>query len=381
MTARRAPRPRFASTARSSPTCSLAAKREEWLAHGLRAEPADRRVAEDAVTELFQLAGCRSSKFTWVPSPSAGAKLILAEDYPSEIASGYASSGSAVAHLITGSRRTIIDRIHGRRLSFGHVPRTDDRVLSTLAQPLRTSLIGGVAVAIRAQVGPMPGRVTWYGQQEAHHIAYFEALLDLGKIHLSPHERRILNLQARLARSTGWWWVTDDVCIMADRPTAVHSEPLPSAEHGQRRLHRADGPAIQFADGTDTSVLHGTVVPDWVIRDPTVDRIRTERNVEVRRAAIERLGWDRFIESAALRLIDRADDPGNTGHSLDLYGTPRDWRGGGRILLATNGSVERDGTRRRYGLAVPGHFSSALDAAGWTYGLRGTDYARLARRT
>ncbi|MBD0023006.1 MULTISPECIES: hypothetical protein [Gordonia] len=46
-----------------------------------------------------------------------------------------------------------------------------------------------------------------------------------------------------------------------------------------------------------------------------------------------------------------------------------------------NGSLERDGHRRRYGLHVPSDISDAPSAAGWTYGISGADYARLVRRT
>jgi hypothetical protein len=51
------------------------------------------------------------------------------------------------------------------------------------------------------------------------------------------------------------------------------------------------------------------------------------------------------------------------------------------VLLVTNGSAERDGTRRRYGLPVPVDVPDAVAAAAWTYGLRREQYARMARRT
>jgi hypothetical protein len=101
----------------------------------------------------------------------------------------------------------------------------------------------------------------------------------------------------------------------------------------------------------------------------------------VRRSAIERIGWDTYLEQAGLRLVDTGQDPGNPGCTLELYAAPEGWQDGGRILLAVNGSRERDGRRRRYGLRVPAAFTSAIDAAGWTYGLAGADYARLLRRT
>ncbi|MFJ7724202.1 DUF6745 domain-containing protein, partial [Rhodococcus erythropolis] len=194
-------------------------------------------------------------------------------------------------------------------------------------------------------------------------------------------DRELLDVQTALADSTGWWWAFDDVCIMAERPTALHAEPIPGSAQGARRLHHSDSPAIEFVDGTKAFVLHGAIVPDWVVLDPTAERIAHERNVEIRRCAIERIGWDSYIELAGLTLVDQTDDPGNAGCLLQLYASPEGWGRSGRILLAVNGSLERDGHRRRYGLHVPGWFTSALDAAGWTYGITGTDYSRLVRRT
>lgn len=333
------------------------------------------------MAELFTLADLPTPRFHWVPSPAAGAKYLAAEGLSFDATHDYQNAASTIAALITGSRREIIERTKQRRVAAPSVQSRLDSAAATIAQPLRTSLVDGVAVAIRQLVGPMPGLVTWYGQQEAHHLAYFAALQQLRLVTCTERENRILDLQGELARSTGWWWVTDDVCVMSERPTTLHTEPTPNAANGELRMHHSTEPAVQFSDGTGTFVLHGTAVPDWVICDPSVGRISTERNAEIRRCAIERIGWDTFVRSARLRLVDRADDPGNVGQSLELYATPRGWTGRGRILLTANGSLERDGTRRRYGLAVPSHFTSALDAAGWTYGVAGRDYTRLARRT
>ena len=102
-----------------------------------------------------------------------------------------------------------------------------------------------------------------------------------------------------------------------------------------------------------------------------------EANVEVRRCAIERIGWASYIDQAGLRLVASAPDPGNPGSELRLY----DMRKETRVLLAVNGSVERDGRRRRYGLTVPGFLNDPVDAAGWTYGLSAEQYSLLVRRT
>ena len=59
------------------------------------------------------------------------------------------------------------------------------------------------------------------------------------------------------------------------------------------------------------------------------------------------------------------------GQRLVLYEVPeRLWGGRIRLLMCTNGTAERDGTRRRYGLAVPGSHQrpgrgSRMDGRAW----------------
>lgn len=259
--------------------------------------------------------------------------------------------------------------------------RAHDLVRQAIWDSLRTSLIDGVATAVKTLLPPVAMGVPWYGQQEAHRVAFFDVYRSSGCVSMWTQDHELLDASAALIVSTGWWWAFDDVCIMSERPTVLHTEPIPGSPHGERRLHRDDGPALEFADGAAAFVLGGAIVPEWVVRDPSVDRIAAERNVEVRRCAIERIGWDTYIEASGLDLIDAADDPGNAGCSLELYTTPDAWGRRSRILLVTNGSEERDGRRRRYGLYVPYWLSTAMNAAGWTYGIDGDDYARLLRRT
>jgi hypothetical protein len=116
-----------------------------------------------------------------------------------------------------------------------------------------------------------------------------------------------------------------------------------------------------------------------------------EENVEIRRCAIERLGWDRFIEDAALQQVGvTVPDPGNPGQELSLYDVPEHMYGDARVrvLLCTNGTEERDGTRRRFGLTVPAEFAHPIAAAAWAYDDPGhpvrvtpATYTQLARRS
>lgn len=378
----------------SSPDSTLisdiTAVRDEWLEHGLCTRPSDRLSAEDGVTQLYQVAGFRRPEFVWMPSPPAGLDLITSAGLSTTVSlagDGMLRASARIAAKLAESRSRMDRRVarpSSGRWRFGS-PRdfSPEGVLirAELWDSLHTSFFDGVATALRTLLPPMSGGVTWYGQQESHRIAFYDAYRRLGLAGFRRDDHELLDALTTVTASTGWWWAFDEVCVMVERPRVLCTEPTPGGVHGERRLHCDDDPAIEFIDGQAVFVHHGTIVPEWVVKDPSVERISGERNVEIRRCAIERIGWDEYIDAAGLELVDRVDDPGNPGCALGLYAMPAGWGRPGRILLVTNGSLERDGHRRRYGLHVPQWMPSALNAAGWTYGISGADYARLVRRT
>ncbi|MGY2060774.1 DUF6745 domain-containing protein, partial [Nocardia gipuzkoensis] len=180
---------------------------------------------------------------------------------------------------------------------------------------------------------------------------------------------------AEVDRLCGAWWPGERTCVVAERPRILRVEP--TGDLDEVRLHCADGPAVRYDDGWELYFWHGTRVPRWVITAPTAAAVDAETNIEIRRCAIEHLGWPAYLEQAGMRLVATAPDPGNGGFELLLYDMPRDQR----LVVATNGSLERDGTRRRYGLSVPGHFTDPIAAVAWTYGLSAAQYSLLVQRT
>jgi hypothetical protein len=184
------------------------------------------------------------------------------------------------------------------------------------------------------------------------------------------------------ANSAGHWWPTRDFVMVSDLPTAIHLEQVGPRGWGSHRLHCEDGPALAYA-GWGVYAWHGVRVPaDLIEVGWSTDRILAEPNAEIRRCAIERMGWDVFVSAAGLTQVgDAADDPGNPGHTLTLHDVPSAIYGEPvRVLLCTNGTVERDGTRRRFGLTVPATCRTPLDAAAWTYDLTPEQYATAQRR-
>ncbi|MFI6497780.1 DUF6745 domain-containing protein [Nonomuraea typhae] len=346
---------------------------DEWLGHALSTRPADRPAAEAAITLLYEQLDCPAPAFTWVGSPSA-ALARVPPGVPLQAFSRMRSHrdlslAQRLATHVSGLRARLDAGAGREQASSG---RSGDPLDAAVRDPLRAVVRDGICAPIRLAL-PLAGRLTWYGQHDAYWIAHYDARHRAGG---QTFGGRIGELApwAQLARSCGWWWPLEDRCVIAERPVSIRLR--------DGRLHSGTGPAVTFPDGWSVYALDGFVVPEWVVTGPTPELIENEPNVEVRRLAIERLGWDRYLETAGLRLVARAPDPGNPGADLELYDLPRTPLGyTPRVLLAVNGSLERDGTRRRYGLGVPHFLDDPVAAAAWTYGLSACHYAQLARRT
>jgi hypothetical protein len=137
-----------------------------------------------------------------------------------------------------------------------------------------------------------------------------------------------------------------------------------------------------WGDGWGIHAWHGTRVPaDLIEQGWDYQRILQEPNTEIRRCAIERMGWDQFIQVAGLKQVGATvADPGNPGQSLALYDIPEAvYAADVRVLLCVNGTLERDGSRRRYGLTVPASISDPVAGAAWTFDESVADYAGLER--
>jgi len=180
---------------------------------------------------------------------------------------------------------------------------------------------------------------------------------------------------AAIGRNAYWWWAYRDHAILTERPTELHRDPL-------GRLHCETGPAMSWPDGWGFHAWHGTRVPASLIEQGwTTKEIFAEPNAEIRRCAIERMGWDEFIIAAQLERVGApVPDPGNPGFHLALYDVPeRIFDEPVRVLLCANATPERDGTRRRFGLTTPASCKDPIEAAAWTFDVPADVYRQLDR--
>lgn len=319
--------------------------RDEWIRAGLSTEPADRAAAEAGVRKAYAAAGLEPPRLViWLDSPLAGA------------------IGQAIVRT---------------------PPRTSARVQAQVWAQVRDQVGDQVGDQVRAQVEAQVRAQVWaqvedwctgaLGRWECGWLSFYAALGRLG-IDVSR-----LDGLVEIERSAGWWWPMRDAVVLTDRPSVISRDK-------DGRLHSAAGPAVLYRDGFAVHAWHGTRVPaDLIETGWDTARILREPNAEVRRCAIERMGWDVFIASSGMRQVgDAVPDPGNAPHTLALYDLPDTlsdmFEEPARILLCTNGSPERDGTRHRFGLVVPGHHTDPVAAAADLYDIPVQAYRQLEVR-
>jgi hypothetical protein len=314
--------------------------RDKWIEIGLKTGAADRDLAEEGVCQAYRSAGLPEPKaIIWADSPLEGARWAAwmenLDDAPTNWQRAKFEAGKYAV-----PRDAILNQINTAKI-------TRDMTLNQLSNAV-------------------------YGQHDAGWLSFYDYMGEvLGLTEVEP-----LHGVMKVAKSAGWWWPFDKACVMSERPIHLSRDP-------QDRMHNPDGYAIEYPDGFGVAMWHGTRVPiDMLTTGWDIKRTLREENTEVRRCAIEKYGWDRFIYDAKLKAVGKEmQDPGNPGYTLSLWDLPERIYGDEdvRVLLCTNATIERDGTRRRFGLTVPAEMPNALAAAAWTFGKTEREYADLLR--
>lgn len=97
-----------------------------------------------------------------------------------------------------------------------------------------------------------------------------------------------------------WWLPLEDVCFISRNPTFIHLD-------SDDELHCETGPALSYIDGFNLYFIHGVEVNEQVVMSPetlTLTDINAFDNIELKRIAIQRLGWDKYLEFTKAKPID-----------------------------------------------------------------------------
>lgn len=366
----------------------ILADREEWMRTARMTERCDRPAAEEAIRAVYHAAELEEPKIVlWFDSPFSGA---------------YAA---AMLSKLGKTRPQVRDEFQ-----MGDIDAARLQLWEQLLVPLREDFDSSICDSLREQFIAQSRNLTWdemtgwldqiFGTPsddqadwnvtkvlngslsiwyEAYWLCFYRNAFKIAEI---PEPEKLTTL-IEATKTTGWWWPMRNIVVATDRPTILSVD-------SQGQLHNTGKPAIQYADGYSLWAWHGTRVTQDIIEGRlSAEDILRLPNAEVRRCAIEVRGWDWFIEDAGLQQVGpTVADPGNPGQFLTLYDVPEQvYEEPVRVLLCTNGTEERDGTRRRFGLTVPAEISDPIAAAAWGYGdddhpiaVTPEMYAQLARR-
>jgi len=107
-----------------------------------------------------------------------------------------------------------------------------------------------------------------------------------------------------LAYNCGWWIGGEDVCIMSEKPEQIHF-------NANKVLHNETGPSIRYRDGFELYHLNGVRLSKEIVMTPRekldCKLILKEKNVEVRRELIRKIGMERI----GTELVDKVLDTWN----------------------------------------------------------------------
>lgn len=360
---------------------------QRWLTLAHSTEPANWRLSEEGIRECYRYIDLAypEGRYVTVSSPAIGGFAFSAAAQFIHMASEY-DGPKAVARPTTTTVHELVSKVHhavasrasnpeAGRVLVECVAATVQACLPELSELLARMDDRAVGAFIAQAVSEMPmavrrlhhrylGGQWWLGWQA--HTSYFRSIC---RLRLPGDLWARDRAYARAQSYTGWWWPHAQFVMVCDRPSVMAVEKVPQSGWASYRLHAAGGPALRWRDGEQNHFFHGLAVPSWVTENPTVDMIAREANVEVRRAGIESMGWDRFTVEAELKLIAKSPDPGNPGQEIFLYRAGEVWGGDEEVNVAvvTNGTIERDGTRRKFGLIVDARFTDPIAAISDTY--------------
>jgi hypothetical protein len=209
------------------------------------------------------------------------------------------------------------------------------------------------------------------GGHEGYWIAPYEFAASIG-LRFDGRARRHFHIHRDCAHTCGWIYPYRAIAFVSDRPGEIHFD-----EHN--RLHHATGMALRYRDGFGIHGWHGTRIPGWLIdnRDGVTPQAIEELGVdEVRLAAVQIYGFDRYLTQSIPTLVASDEVHGELRRLLEwplsLGGRPV------RMIEVMNGSLEPDGSRRKFRLhALSGKTPAEVIAA--SYGIAPAHYREAVR--
>ena len=288
--------------------------RKEWFDIGMSTTPADRPLAEKSIIEAYSVIGKPAPKIIWCDSPLTA---VLCLDILSKLAT--TSLDDSLRASLRDSLRAFLHAFLGNSLRASLRDSLGASLGASLRDSLRASLSDSLGASLHASLGASLGGIIakqefnnkdintyWWGQQDAYWICFYLFCAHIG-VQYSDENIKKLKIMAAIARSCSWWYPRDGIAFVCERPVIC------SFSAGEAPvLHSSTGPAAQFRDGFAVYALNGVRVPETVVMTPAEklapQLVLTEKNAEVRREIVRKIGMERMILKLGAKVLDKQGD-------------------------------------------------------------------------
>ena len=135
-----------------------------------------------------------------------------------------------------------------------------------------------------------------WGQHDANLCGFYDYFREV--LDLNAETSKLIPL-TELAKETGWHLFYKSVAILSEKPTEIHRN-----ERGQ--LHNFNAPAIKWADGYELYRFNGVRVTKELAEKTsfTKDDILNEKNADIRREIVRKIGMDKAVEILQPKVVD-----------------------------------------------------------------------------
>jgi hypothetical protein len=268
--------------------------RDKWHKIGRSTEIADKERAESALCGMYQEIDQERPQFLWARSPKEAVLFIaclrldiITLDQAKWVSSeswGVPSGETYTAKKPVSNVEWFVESYKGLMEMLGL---SYEEGIDHLREPVRVALNDAL---------------TWFGSNGAYWVGFYDFMGTL--IKYKPEDARKLAHHIALSESAFWVWPYVGLCVVCDRPNALHWSEGPIEN---KVIHKDGAPAIQFRDNAALWVLNGVRVPKWLSEttesqlDPA--RIKDVENVEVRREFVRKVGIERLCKALNAREI------------------------------------------------------------------------------
>ena len=151
-------------------------------------------------------------------------------------------------------------------------------------------------------------------------VAYYHAGINILKEDGGP-ETENLNEYELITKTLHAVLPCEKVCFVIEYPKNIS---LLNNDLDTFKLHKENGLALEYGDGTGFAWLSGVEVPEWIACTParklSVKKILAETNVDVRREGLRRVPIARILKDTKAKILDQVNNPKKGKHwDYQLY--------------------------------------------------------------